>query len=287
MCVWSKISLWIHECAHPIQWCIQGFICKCLSPQKYFSMHRKIALILHTYNRNTHICAYMCTLRILSRRPFTVRIGYIFNNKCEAQLEVSNVEALQKVLVIFKLCPHFGSVRHWATFMRKNRAPPPALNLDFPLIDTIDVPTSQCLMSPVQVPFPLGQSNLKRMSWSTFSPSHLFISPLSVSSSDNRVDPRTPLSLSILSAPCLSSGVWFAGLYCLGFVVRRDSRSTVWLEEADEWRSLSRTKRPPLYFADVLIRLSWLPSEFVQFTVRADRCTWALDTKRGFYAFLL
>lgn len=46
--------------------------------------------------------------------------------------------------------------------------------------------------------------------------------------------------------------------------------------------SLSRTKRPPLYFIDVLIRLSWLPIEFVHLTVWADRCTWTRGAKRGF-----
>lgn len=75
-------------------------------------------------------------------------------------------------------------------------------------------------------------------------------------------------------------------VYWLGFVVRQDNRSTVWIEEADEWCSLSHTKRPPLYFIDVLMRLSWLPSEFVLYTVvglQADRCTWTLNAEKGFY----
>lgn len=46
--------------------------------------------------------------------------------------------------------------------------------------------------------------------------------------------------------------------------------------------SLSRTKRPLLYFIDVLIRRSWLPIEFVHLTVWADRCTWMRGAKRGF-----
>lgn len=59
-------------------------------------------------------------------------------------------------------------------------------------------------------------------------------------------------------------------------------------EHGSNWRnlmngcSLSRSKRPPLYFIDVSIPLSWLPSEFVHLTVWADRCTWTLGAKRGF-----
>lgn len=55
------------------------------------------------------------------------------------------------------------------------------------------------------------------------------------------------------------------------------------LEESDEWCSLGCTKRPPLHFIDVLVRLSWLPSECVLYTVvglQADRCTWLLSTER-------
>lgn len=76
-------------------------------------------------------------------------------------------------------------------------------------------------------------------------------------------------------------------VYWLGVVVQQDNRSTVWIEEADEWCSLSRTKGPPLYFIDVLMQLSWLSTEFVQLTVWADRCTWMLNAKRGFYAFFI
>lgn len=102
----------------------------------------------------------------------------------------------------------------------------------------------------------------------------------------------TLLSLSPLSlppVPCLSSVIWCTVVYWLGFVVRRDNQSTVWTEEADEWWSLSRTKRPPLHFIDVLMRLSWLPSEFALYAVvglQADRCTWTLSTEKDFYAFL-
>lgn len=72
------------------------------------------------------------------------------------------------------------------------------------------------------------------------------------------------------------------------FVVQRDNR-VVWLEETDEWRIQSCTKRPPPRFIDVLMRLSWLPSEFVLCTVvglQADRCTWALSTEKDIQSSL-
>lgn len=89
--------------------------------------------------------------------------------------------------------------------------------------------------------------------------------------------------------PCLSGVIWSAVVYRLGFVVCRDNRSTVWLEETDEWCSLSRTKHPPLHFIDVLMRLSWPPSEFVLYTVvglQAGWCTWMLNAEKGFHSFL-
>lgn len=98
------------------------------------------------------------------------------------------------------------------------------------------------------------------------------------------------LSSSLPSAPCLSSVIWCTVVYWVGFVVQRNNRSSVWIEEADEWCSLSRTKSPPLFFIDVLMRLSWLPSKFVLYTVvglQADRCTWTLKAEKGFYAFFI
>lgn len=59
------------------------------------------------------------------------------------------------------------------------------------------------------------------------------------------------------------------------------------MEEADEWFSLSRTKHPPLCFIDVLMRLSWLPSQSLLYAVlglQADRCTWMLDAEKTFYS---
>ena len=108
----------------------------------------------------------------------------------------------------------------------------------------------------------------------------------------NTVDHRSTLYLSssLPSAPCLSSVIWCTVVYWLGFVVQRNNRSSVWIEEADEWCSLSRTKSPPLFFIDVLMRLSWLPSKFVLYTVvglQADRCTWTLKAEKGFYAFFI
>ena len=72
--------------------------------------------------------------------------------------------------------------------------------------------------------------------------------------------------LSPLSSLGLSSAIRPAVVYWLGFVVQQDNR-VVWLEWADEWCSRSRTKSPPLCFIDVLMRLNWLPSEFVLYTV--------------------
>ena len=69
-----------------------------------------------------------------------------------------------------------------------------------------------------------------------------------------------------LSSLGLSSAIRPAVVYWLGFVVQQDNR-VVWLEWADEWCSRSRTKSPPLCFIDVLMRLNWLPSEFVLYTV--------------------
>lgn len=50
--------------------------------------------------------------------------------------------------------------------------------------------------------------------------------------------------------------------------------------------SLSHTKHLLLFLIDVLMRLCCLPSEFVQFTVWVDRCTYTLNTKRGFYVLV-
>lgn len=66
---------------------------------------------------------------------------------------------------------------------------------------------------------------------------------------------------------CPSSNIWYSVDYWLGFVVRQDNRSMVPTEKnLMNGCSLSRTKRPPLYFTDVSIRLSWLPSEFIHWT---------------------
>lgn len=95
-------------------------------------------------------------------------------------------------------------------------------------------------------------------------------------------------SRSLPPAPCLSSVIWSAVFYWPVFVVQRDNR-VVWLEETDEWRIQSSTKRPPPRFIDVLMRLSWLPSEFVLCTVvglQADRCTWALSTEKDIQSSL-
>lgn len=46
--------------------------------------------------------------------------------------------------------------------------------------------------------------------------------------------------------------------------------------------SLSRTKRPPLYFTDVSIRLSWLPSEFIHWTFGQTDAQGRLVLKEAF-----
>lgn len=106
---------------------------------------------------------------------------------------------------------------------------------------------------------------------------------------DLRAHPRPPHP----ACQVMFGLLWFIGLFwassfsfsglCGGTI-----GAAVRSERAGEWRSLSRTKRPPLHFIDVLMRLSRLPSELLHVVaaLRADRCTRMLSPEKGFYSFL-